>query len=70
MISVIDNIETLEYELVSEESILNLKKKLSAQKNIEVRFNSISNANHFYKGKEKDLSTVVESYLKEKVTVL
>ena len=57
-------------ELVSEESILNLKKKLSTQKNIDVKFNPILNANHFYKGKEKELSSVLETYLKEKVTVL
>ena len=42
-------------ELVNEESILNLKKRLSMQKNIEVNFETISNANHFYKAKEKEL---------------
>jgi len=57
-------------ELVSEESILNLKKRLSIQKNIEVKFNSIINANHFYKGKEKELTSVVENYLKDKITIL
>ena len=29
---------------------LNLKKRLQMQKNIEVKFEPISNANHFYKG--------------------
>jgi len=57
-------------ELVPEESILNLKKRLSMQKNIEVKFNSILNANHFYKGKEKELSTLIENYLSDKITVL
>ena len=57
-------------ELVSEESLLNLKKRLSLQKNIDVRFNPISNANHFYKNKEKELSSIVEKYLKENITVL
>ena len=57
-------------ELVSEESILNLKKRLSLQKNIEVKFNSITNANHFYKGKEKELSLQIEDYLSEKITIL
>mgnify|MGYP001392611444 CR=1 FL=1 len=57
-------------ELVSEDSLLNLKKKLSMQKNIEVKFHPITNANHFYKGKEKELSLVLENYLKDKVTVL
>ena len=57
-------------ELVPEESILNLKKKLDVQKNIEVKFDSIINANHFFKGKEKELANSVERYIKEKVTVL
>ena len=57
-------------ELVSEESILNLKKRLSMQKNIEVKFNPILNANHFYKGKEKELSNLIENYLSDKITVL
>jgi len=57
-------------ELVSEESILNLKKRLSMQKNIEVKFNSIVNANHFYKGSEKELTSVIEHYLKDKIIIL
>ena len=39
------------------------------QKNIEVKFDSIINANHFYKGKVKEVSSAVERYLKDKVTV-
>ena len=57
-------------ELVPEESILNLKKKLNIQKNIEVKFDSINNANHFFKDKENELTTSIKSYLKDKVTVL
>ena len=57
-------------ELVPEENILNLKKRLNAQKNIEVKFDSIVNANHFYKNKEKELATSIERYLKDKVTVV
>jgi len=57
-------------ELVPEESVLNLKKKLNMQKNIEVKFDSINDANHFYKGKENELSTSIERYLKDKVSVL
>ena len=57
-------------ELVSEDSILSLKKRLMMQKNIEVKFNSIINANHFYKGKEKELTSVIEHYLKDKITIL
>ena len=57
-------------ELVPEENILELKKRLGMQKNIEVKFNSILNANHFYKGKEKTLTTAIDRYLRDKVTVL
>ena len=51
-------------ELVQLDSILNLKKKLSNQKNIDVKFESITNANHFYKNKEKELSEFNESIYK------
>ena len=57
-------------ELVPEDSILNLKKRLSAQKNIDVKFDPIANANHFFKGKEKELSSTLESYIKDKITVI
>ena len=57
-------------ELVPEESVLNLKKRLSLQKNIGVKFHSINDANHFYKNKEKELSSVVNEYLKEKITII
>ena len=56
-------------ELVPEESVLNLKKRLNMQKNIEVKFDQIPNANHFYKGKEKELATIIGRYLKDKITV-
>ena len=57
-------------ELVQLDSMLNLKKKLSIQKNISVKFDAITNANHFYKGKEKELSSLLESYIKDKITVV
>ena len=57
-------------ELVPEDSMLNLKKRLNMQKNIEVKFESLVNANHFYKGKEKELSLLLEHYIKEKITVI
>jgi len=57
-------------ELVEVSSIQNLKKRLSLQKNIEVKFNSIASANHFFKGKEKELSSSISGYIKEKITVL
>jgi len=56
-------------ELVQNDSILNLKKRLSIQKNIEVKFDSIQNANHFYKNKEKELAESIDKYIKDKVTV-
>jgi hypothetical protein len=56
-------------ELVPEEHILNLKKRLSMQKNIDVKFESISNANHFFKSKEKTLASSIEAYLKDKISV-
>ena len=57
-------------ELVKIDSILNLKKRLSMQKNIDVKFDSIANANHFYKNKEKELATSIDQYIKVKVTII
>jgi len=57
-------------ELVSEISVLDLKKRLSLQKSIEVKFTSIANANHFYKSKEKMLSSTIDAYLKDKIAIL
>ena len=57
-------------ELVQEESVLVLKKRLSLQKNIDVKFESINNANHFFKNKEKELSDSINSYIKDKVTIV
>ena len=57
-------------ELVQIESILDLKKRLSMQKNIDVKFEQISNANHFYKNKEKELSGIINRYIKDKVTII
>ena len=56
-------------ELVQSESLLNLKKRLSIQKNIEVKFDAINNANHFFKNKEKELATSIEKYIKDKITI-
>ena len=57
-------------ELVQVDSILNLKKRLNIQKNISVKFDSIHNANHFYKGKEKELANSIKEYIKDKITVI
>ena len=56
-------------ELVPEESILNLKKRLNIQKNIEVKFDSIA-ANHFFKDKEEELKAEIEKYIKEKTALI
>ena len=56
-------------ELVPEDSILNLKRRLNIQKNIEITFNSILNANHFFNNKEKELADIVENYLRNKISV-
>ena len=56
-------------ELVQIDSILNLKKRLSLQKNIDVKFDYVPYANHFYKNKEKELSNLINHYIKDKVTV-
>ena len=57
-------------ELVKVDSILNMKKRLSMQKNINVKFDAISNANHFFKNKEKELASSIDKYIKEKVTIV
>ena len=57
-------------ELVQVDSILNLKKRMSMQKNIDVKFESIVNANHFYKNKEKELSASIDRYIKDKITII
>jgi len=57
-------------ELVQVDSILNLKKRLNMQKNISVKFDSIPNANHFYKGKEKELANSIKEYIKDEITII
>jgi len=57
-------------ELVQDDSIINLKKRLNMQKNINVKFDSIPNANHFFKDKEKELGYSVREYIKDKVTII
>ncbi len=57
-------------ELVSKESINDLSIRLKNQKGIEVKFNEIKNANHFFKNKELDLKKVVNQYIKEKTEIM
>ena len=56
-------------ELVPEESISNFKKRLNRQQNIEVKFEPINNANHFYKKKEKELSNTINDYIKRNIPI-
>ena len=40
------------------------------QKNIDVKFESAANANHFFKNKEKELSTIIDRYITDKITIV
>ena len=57
-------------ELVSKESINDLKVRLENQKGIEVQFNEIKNSNHFFKNKEIDLKNTINQYIKEKTEIM
>jgi len=56
-------------ELVPAEDIKNLNDRLSSQKGIKVDFEKISNANHFFTDKEKNLSKIVDSYIKKESAI-
>ena len=45
-------------------------KRIKSQKGVEVIFSKVKNANHFFKNKEKELSTEIEKYLKEKTALI
>ena len=47
-----------------------LKNRLTNQKNIEVDFSSIKNANHFFKTKEEDLKNIIDKYIKNKTELI
>ena len=57
-------------ELVSKESTNDLMSRLKIQKGIEVKFNEIKNANHFFKNKESDLKKAINQYIKEKTEIM
>ena len=57
-------------ELVPKTNIDDLKNRLSNQKNIEVDFSSIKNANHFFKTKEEDLKNIIDKYIKNKTELI
>jgi|TARA_B110000438_G_scaffold151865_1_gene145901 alpha/beta superfamily hydrolase len=56
-------------ELVPIEDMNSLNERLSSQKGIKVEFEKISNANHFFTSKEKDLSKIVNNYVKKESAV-
>ena len=56
-------------ELVPAEDIKNLNDRLSSQKGIKVDFEKIPNANHFFTDKEKNLSKIVDNYIKRESAV-
>ena len=57
-------------ELVTKESIDELDKRIKSQKGVEVNFSKIKNSNHFFKNKEKELTTEIEKYLKDKTALI
>jgi len=56
-------------ELVPIEDMNSLNERLSAQKGIKVDFEKISNANHFFTSKEKDLYKIVNNYVKKESAI-
>ncbi|MEW5729631.1 MAG: alpha/beta hydrolase [Pseudomonadota bacterium] len=52
-------------ELVPEASVAKLATKLSAQRNIRVKYRTVDGANHFFGSHIEPLTEVVESYLDE-----
>tara|TARA_A100000164_G_C21678101_1_gene663004 strand:- start:135 stop:791 length:657 start_codon:yes stop_codon:yes gene_type:complete len=57
-------------ELVSKESINELNNRLKSQKGIQVQFDEIKNANHFFKNKENDLKKTISKYIGEKTEIM
>ena len=46
------------------------KVPIPTNKIIEFIFTKIKNANHFFKGKEKELSNTIDAYIKDKITII
>ena len=57
-------------ELVTKESIAELDNRIKSQKGVEVNFSKIKNSNHFFKNKEKELTSEIEKYIKEKTALI
>ena len=56
-------------ELVPINYINDLDKRLSAQKGIKVEFQTIPEANHFFKKTENSLIKCLDKYIKKEITV-
>ena len=56
-------------ELVPDEHLKDLNKRLSAQKGIKVEFESIPDANHFFSKNESQLTKSLNKYIKKEIAV-
>ena len=56
-------------ELVPSEYISELDKRLSAQKGINVEFNAITEANHFFSKNEQSLTKCLDKYIKKETAL-
>lgn len=56
-------------EIVSESSVFNLYEKLSKQRNSDVEYMPIYDADHFFKGKLDELNNIIDSYLRPKINL-
>ena len=56
-------------ELVSSQSIEELKNRLLNQKGISVQFHQISNANHFFSNSEDDLKKSLNKYISKETAL-
>ena len=56
-------------ELVPLESIVEIEKRLSAQKGIKVEFQTIPDANHFFSKHEAFLNKVLQKYIKKETAL-
>ena len=56
-------------ELVPVQYILEIEKRLSAQKGIKVEFQTIPDANHFFSKHETSLNKVLQKYIKKETAL-
>ena len=56
-------------ELVPQNYITEIDKRLSAQKGIKVEFQNIQDANHFFSKKETALVKILDKYIKKETAL-